>query len=240
MTSGNEHTVKAFDTDITELRGLIAEIGARSEKAIEKAMHALQTHDLELAEEVVKGDKVIDELEQRIDRMVIQTIALRAPMADDLRELVAAMKISGVVERIGDYAKNIAKRVALVNPAHQVEPASLLPAMANAASKLVDDAMEAFATRDPDLAEDVVRSDKIVDDFYSSIFRALITHMIENPMHIGASTHLMFIAKNLERIGDHATNVAEMVYFAVTGKTLEGREKGDSPLDDPAPTMDER
>ncbi|MEZ5710704.1 MAG: phosphate signaling complex protein PhoU [Blastomonas sp.] len=231
MNNPTEHTVTAFDTDIKELRGLIAEIGTRAEKSIEKAMQALGEHDLDLAQQVIDGDRQIDELEQKIDRMVIQTIALRAPMADDLRELVAAMKISGVVERIGDYAKNIAKRVAQVDPAHSVEPASLLPSMARAAAKLVDDAMEAFATRDPDLAEDVIRADKVVDDFYSSIFRSLITHMIENPKHIGASAHLLFIAKNLERIGDHATNVAEMVYYAVTGKTAAERERGDNPLD---------
>ena len=226
-----EHTVKAFDSDISEMRGLIAEIGGRAEKAIQNAMEALKNHDLDLARQVVREDKQIDALEQKIDRMVIQTIALRAPMADDLRELVATLKISGVVERIGDYSKNIAKRVAVIDPDLHIEPASLLPAMAQAASQLVDDALTAYATRDADLADEVCERDRVVDDFYNSIFRSLVTHMIDNPKHIGAGAHLLFVAKNIERIGDHATNVAEMVYFAVTGQTRAERERGESPLD---------
>lgn len=223
--SQNEHTLKAFDGDLATLRGLIAEIGGRAEKAVEAAMMALANHDLDLARTVVEGDKRIDALEEQIDRMVIQTIALRAPMADDLRELVAALKISGVVERIGDYAKNIAKRVALIDPAQHIDVARLLPAMADATRQLVDDAFTAFARRDADLAVAVCAQDKTVDDFYNSIFRALIAHMIANPEHVGAGTHLLFIAKNLERIGDHATNIAEMVYYAATGMNLPDREE---------------
>lgn len=231
MSNTSEHTVKAFDTDITEMRGLIAEIGGRAEKAIELAMKALVDYDLDLAYQVVKDDKKIDALEEKIDHLVIQTIALRAPMADDLRELVATLKISGVVERIGDYAKNIAKRVRLLDSSHHIEPASLLPAMAQAASQLVDDALTAYATRDADLADQVCERDRVVDDFYNTIFRSLVTHMVDNPKHIGEGAHFLFIAKNLERVGDHATNVAEMVYFAVTGENIGEREKGDSPLD---------
>jgi len=226
-----EHTVKAFDTDLTALRGLIAELGGRAEKAVEIAMRALATGDVALAQSVIDADRRIDTLEQQVDRQVIQTIALRAPMADDLRELVAALKISGVVERIGDYAKNIAKRVPAIAEGPSIEPASLLPAMADASRQLVDDAFTAFARRDPDLAASVCVQDKAVDDFYNSIFRALITDMIEHPDHIGAGAHLLFVAKNLERIGDHATNIAEMVYFAVTGQAMHDREKGESPID---------
>ncbi|WP_373487035.1 phosphate signaling complex protein PhoU [Blastomonas sp.] len=228
--SHNEHTLKAFDGDLTSLRGLIAEIGGRAEKAVQDAMLALATHDLALAQQVIAGDAKIDALEDQIDRLVIQTIALRAPMADDLRELVAALKISGVVERMGDYAKNIAKRVALVDANHNIEAADLLPAMADATRQLVDDAFTAFARRDADLAVAVCAQDKTVDDFYNSIFHALIAHMIANPDHVGAGTHLLFIAKNLERIGDHATNVAEMVFFAVTGQSMNERERGDDAL----------
>ncbi len=229
--NSTEHTVKAFDSDISEMRGLIAEIGGRAEKSISLAMKALANNDLDLAREVVKNDKQIDALEEKIDRMVIQTIALRAPMADDLRELVATLKISGVVERIGDYAKNIAKRVAVIDNDLHIEPASLLPAMAQAASQLVDDALTAYATRDADLADQVCERDRVVDDFYNTIFRSLVTHMVDNPKHIGAGAHFLFIAKNLERIGDHATNVAEMVYFAVTGENIGERERGDNPSD---------
>lgn len=235
VNSGTEHTVKAFDSDINQLRGMVAEIGGRSEQAIAKAMRALENSDLELAEEVVREDKLIDELEKRIDELTFQTIALRAPMADDLRELIATFKISGVVERIGDYAKNIAKRVPIVTQTHRLTPISLLPSMSKIASELVRDALDAFARRDADLAMEVNRRDQIVDDFYNSIFRAVITHMIENPKDIGEAAHLLFIAKNLERIGDHATNVAEMVYFAATGEPMPERTRGENPatpLDD--------
>ncbi|OAN99600.1 phosphate signaling complex protein PhoU [Parasphingorhabdus sp.] len=229
--TGTEHTVKAFDSDINELRGMVAEIGGRSEQAIAKSMRALENHDLVLAAEVVAEDKLIDDLEKRIDDLTFQTIALRAPMADDLRELIATFKISGVVERIGDYAKNIAKRVPLITQAHSLGPISLLPSMSKIASELVRDSLDAFARRDADLAMEVNRRDQIVDDFYNSIFRAVITHMIENPKDIGEAAHLLFIAKNLERIGDHATNVAEMVYFAATGEPMPERSRGDNPTD---------
>ncbi|WP_417610318.1 phosphate signaling complex protein PhoU [Parasphingorhabdus sp.] len=229
VNSGTEHTVKAFDSDINELRGMVAEIGGRSEQAIAKAMRALENSDLDLAAEVVREDKLIDELEKRIDDLTFQTIALRAPMADDLRELIATFKISGVVERIGDYAKNIAKRVPLVTQTHRLRPISLLPSMSKIASELVRDSLDAFARRDAELAMEVNRRDQIVDDFYNSIFRAVITHMIENPKDIGEAAHLLFIAKNLERIGDHATNVAEMVYFAATGEPMPERTRGESP-----------
>ena len=229
VNSGTEHTVKAFDSDINELRGMVAEIGGRSEQAIAKAMRALEKSDLELAAEVVREDKLIDDLEKRIDELTFQTIALRAPMADDLRELIATFKISGVVERIGDYAKNIAKRVPLVTQTHRLRPISLLPSMSKIASELVRDSLDAFARRDAELAMEVNRRDQIVDDFYNSIFRAVITHMIENPKDIGEAAHLLFIAKNLERIGDHATNVAEMVYFAATGEPMPERTRGENP-----------
>lgn len=229
--TGTEHTVKAFDTDINELRGMVAEIGGRSEQAIAKAMRALEKHDLKLAAEVVAEDKLIDDLEKRIDELTFQTIALRAPMADDLRELIATFKISGVVERIGDYAKNIAKRVPVIASTHKLGPASLLPSMSNIASELVRDSLEAFARRDADLALEVSERDQIVDDFYTSIFRSVITYMIENPKDIGEAAHLLFIAKNLERIGDHATNVAEMVYFAAKGEPMPERDRGENPTD---------
>jgi phosphate transport system protein len=225
------HTVKAFDSDINQLRGMVAEIGGRSEQAIAKAMRALENSDLELAAEVVREDKLIDDLEKRIDELTFQTIALRAPMADDLRELIATFKISGVVERIGDYAKNIAKRVPLVTKTNRLTPISLLPSMSKIASELVRDALDAFARRDAELAMEVNRRDQIVDDFYNSIFRAVITHMIENPKDISEAAHLLFIAKNLERIGDHATNVAEMVYFAATGEPMPERTRGEDPTD---------
>ena len=144
-------------------------------------------------------------------------------MAGDLRDAVAALKISGVVERIGDYAKNIAKRVPLLEDASQIEPLSLLPEMARIATEMVHDVLDAFVERDRRGGGRVCERDQAVDDFYNSIFRTLLTHMMENPHNIGQSTHLLFVAKNLERIGDHATNVAEMVYYAATGEHMADR-----------------
>jgi len=224
------HTVKAFDDDLSELRAIISEMGGRAEAAIDMAMTALQRRDLDSAGKVIEGDKRIDELEAEIDRLVVRLIALRAPMADDLREVLAAMKIGGLVERIGDYAKNIAKRVPMLNEAREIEAMTLLPAMGRAASGMVRDVLDAFAARDAKLAADVRQRDREVDDFYNSLFRTLLTHMMENPHTITASTHLLFIGKNLERIGDHATNIAEMVYFAATGEQLGERTKGEDSL----------
>jgi len=222
-----EHTVKAFDDDINALRALIAEMGGRTEDAIDNAMRALTNRDLELAKSVVAGDARIDELDAHIERLVVQTIALRAPMADDLREIIAVLKITGIVERMADYAKNIAKRVetvAAISP--RLEPLSLLPSMAQIAREMVKSALDAFAARDPQLALQVIDRDRAVDDFYNSIFRTMVTFMMENQKMISESAHVLFIAKNLERIGDHATNIAEMVYYVATGSKPPEREKG--------------
>jgi phosphate transport system protein len=221
-----EHTVKAFDDDINALRALIAEMGGLTEDAIANAMKALVTRDLELAKRVVEGDKRIDELDARIEKLVVQTIALRAPLADDLREIIAVLKIAGIVERMADYAKNISKRVDIITSSSQVEPLSLLPSMAQIAREMVKGALDAFAARDPNKALQIIDRDRAVDDFYNAIFRTMVTFMMENPKMISESTHIMFIAKNLERIGDHATNIAEMVHYTVTGEKPAEREKG--------------
>ena len=230
MATTNGHTVKAFDDDLGQLRGLVAEMGGRAEAAIHEAIHALIRRDLDAAARIIEEDKRIDAIEADIERQALRLIALRAPMADDLREVLAALKISGVIERMGDYAKNIAKRVPLLSDARNIEPLSILPAMARATSDMVHDVLDAYAARDPDAARAVCDSDRTVDDFYNSLFRALLTYMMENPHNISASAHLLFIAKNLERIGDHATNIAEMVYFAATGEQLGERTRGSDAL----------
>ena len=212
-----EHTVKAFDEDITRLRGIIAEMGGLAEVAVGEAMRALVNGDEELAAAVVERDKKLDALESEVDAMAIRVLALRAPMADDLREVIAALKIGGVVERIGDYAKNIAKRVGRIEGRKRFEPLTLIPAMADVAAEMVHDVLTAYAARDPVLAREVIERDDKVDAFYDSIFRNLVSHMVENPATISSAAQLLFIARNLERIGDHATNVAEMVHFAATG-----------------------
>jgi len=220
MQQTHGHTLKAFDQDLGELRGLIVNMGAFAQAAIEEAMRCLVERDTSAAAELVQADEQLDELETEAERRVVELIALRAPMADDLRDVIAALKIAGVVERIGDYAKNIARRVRRLPPKGEIEPLSLLPEMAKIASGMVHDVLVAFDQRDPVLAQSVCARDDALDDFYESIFRTLLTFMMESPQNIGPSTTLLFVAKNLERIGDHATNIAEMVYFAATGERL--------------------
>ena len=212
-----EHTVKAFDSEIGQLRGLISEMGGLAEVAIADAIDALIRHDKEKALSVVAGDAKLDALEAEIDRLAVRVIALRSPMADDLRDVIAALKISGVIERIGDYAKNIAKRVPQLDPMPKFEPLTLISAMAEIAQSMVRDVLNAYASRDAVLAVEVINRDEKVDNFYNSIFRNLVAHMMENPSTISSAAQLLFVARNLERIGDHSTNVAEMVYFAATG-----------------------
>jgi phosphate transport system protein len=224
MQQMHGHTLKAFDQDLAELRGLITDMGSFAEAAIEEAMRCLVEHDVAAAGQLVEADVQLDELEAEAERRVLELIALRAPMADDLRDAIAALKIAGVVERIGDYAKNIARRVRRLPERKEIEPLSLLPEMAKIASGMVHDVLGAFAARDAQLAQAVCLRDDALDDFYESIFRTLLTYMMENPQNIGPSTTLLFVAKNLERIGDHATNIAEMVYFAATGEQLTERD----------------
>jgi phosphate transport system protein len=217
------HTVKAFDNEITQLRGLIAEMGGLAETSIAKAIEALIRHDEELGQRVVADDAKLDALEAEVDQLAVRIIALRAPMADDLRDVIAALKISGVVERIGDYAKNIAKRVGEIERQKNFEPLTLIPTMAEIAQGMVRDVLNAFAARDQHLAVNVIERDEKLDNFYNSIFRNLVAHMMENPSTISSAAQLLFVARNLERIGDHATNVAEMVYYAETGAYLSDR-----------------
>lgn len=212
-----EHIVKAFDSEISQLRGLIAQMGGLAEVALRDAITALVAHDEELGRRVVDGDAALDALEAEVDRLAVRVIALRAPMADDLREVIAALKISGVVERIGDYAKNIAKRVGQIERQAKFEPLTLIPAMAGIAQSMVRDVLNAYSARDAELAVEVIERDEKLDNFYDSIFRNLVAHMIENPATISSAAQLLFVARNIERVGDHATNVAEMVYFAATG-----------------------
>jgi len=211
-----EHTVKAFDVEITSLRGLIAEMGGLAELAISESIEALVKGSSTLAEGVIARDKKIDMLEAQVDQLSIQIIALRAPVADDLREVIAALKIAGILERIGDYAKNIAKRVSRIEDRHVFEPLTLIPTMAELAGEMVHDVLTAFAARDPIAASEIIERDAKVDAFYDSIFRNMVSFMMENPSTITSAAHLLFVARNIERIGDHATNIAEQVYYAAT------------------------
>jgi len=231
MATTGGHTLKAFDQDLDRLRALISQMGGLAEHAIRESMRCLINRDLEGAERIVENDKKLDALEVETERRAVQLIALRAPMAGDLRDVVAALKISSVVERIGDYAKNIAKRVPLLENVGTIEPISLMPEMARIATEMVHDVLTAFVERDADAAVRVCERDHAVDDFYNSIFRTLLTFMMENPHNISQSAHLLFVAKNIERVGDHATNIAEMVYYAATGQHLAERTRGGSVTD---------
>lgn len=226
MPTTTGHTVKAFDEDLGELRALISQMGGLAEAAIADAVQALVRRDTDVALRVIEEDRRIDAIEIEVEKHAVRLIALRAPMADDLREVVSALKTAGVIERIGDYAKNIAKRVTVFADSNPIAPMTIVPEMARVVAQMVKSALDSFVARDAELAARVREQDKTVDNFYNSLFRTLLTYMMENPNHITASAHLLFIAKNLERIGDHATNIAEMVYYSVTGEYLDEREKG--------------
>lgn len=223
----NDHTVKAFDEDITRLRGLIAEMGGLAEYAITRAMDALVRHDRALADQVIADDAKIDALDHAVDKLSVRILALRAPMADDLREVIADLKVAGIIERIGDYAKNIAKRVKDIQDTSVFEPLTLLPAMSDLASAMVHDVLTAHAAHDAAAAQEIIARDAKVDNFYNSLFRNLVSYMMENPSTISAAAHLLFVARNLERIGDHATNIAEQVYYVATGEYLPDRNDPD-------------
>ena len=227
MADQNAHTVKSFDDEIRQLRSLVSQMGGLCEAQITAAVDALMRRNPEAALDVIQTDVRIDALEAEAERLAVTMIALRAPMAHDLREIISALKISSVLERIGDYAKNIAKRASTLTATAQIEPVIIIPQMARVVVEMIKDALDAYVDRDADKAVAVCQRDATVDDFYNSLFRSLLTFMMENPHHITPSAHLLFIAKNLERIGDHATNVAEMVYFSATGKYIESRPKTD-------------
>lgn len=217
------HTVKAFDEDLDLLRALVCEMGGRTEAAIGAAIDALVRRDEEMAAGVVANDTKIDALGAEVERQGVCLIALRAPMADDLREVLTALKISTSIERMGDYARNIARRVPHIHDHRSIEPLAILAPMARAATEMVRLSLNAYVARDAGTASEICDADRVVDDYYDSFFRALLTHMMGSPHTITTSTHLLFIAQNLERIADLATNVAEEVYFAATAERLPDR-----------------
>lgn len=220
MSTGTRHTISAFDDDMDEIRGLIAEMGARAETAVIAAMKALRQHDIEAAATIRAEDKIIDGLETDVERLVVRTIALRAPMADDLRELIAALKMSAVIERIGDYAKNIAKRVSQMSGKIPSSALEQLGRMGEIVVEMIRTAMDAYAKRDVDLARAVTVRDEVVDQLNKDLFVDFVAYVVKNPENATEVAHLLFTAKNLERIGDHTTNVAQMIYFTETGENL--------------------
>lgn len=227
---GSGHIVKSYEQELRRLSDMIADMGGLVENEIALATEAVIERDTEAASRAIETDPKVDALEREIEQFVIRLLALRQPVADDLRKIVAALKITADLERIGDYAANVAKR-SLVLAAHSL-PLSLtgLAHMARMVQENVKTVIDAVGAVDAAKAIEVWRSDQAVDDIYNTIFRELITYMIEDPRNITPCTHLLFIAKNLERIGDHATNIAEKVHYVATGEALpESRPKGEDP-----------
>ena len=226
----DKHISSAFDRDLETIQALVVKMGGMVEAAITDASTALDTRDEELAEEVRRRDKAIDALEAQINEDAARLIALRAPTATDLRMVLAVIKISASLERVGDYAKNMAKRTEVLSQMPAIEGAGMaLRRMSQAVNKMLQDALDSYIRRDADLAQDVRLRDLEVDQMYNALFREFLTHMMEDPRNITSCMHLHFIAKNVERMGDHATSIAEQVVYLVTGELPdEARPKGNS------------
>ena len=226
----SEHTIKAFDADLQDLTRVVAEMGGLAERQIVNAIEALDKRDITLAQRVIAEDAKIDALQREIEEKAILTIARRQPMAVDLREVVGGLRISNDLERIGDLAKNIAKRVAALDG--DFWPAQVMRGvehMSDLVLAQIKDVLDSFARRDSGEALTVWRNDEEVDAVNNSLFRELLTYMMEDPRNISFCIHLLFCAKNIERMGDHATNIAETVYFMVEGHAIaEERPKGDT------------
>lgn len=224
-----QHIVRSYAQELQRLRDLITEMGGLVENQVALASQAVTTGDAVVAAHAVEQDPAVDRLEREVEQFVIRLLALRQPMANDLREIVAALKITGDLERIGDYAANVAKRsIVLAQFSLSISLAGLAH-MSRLVQENLKLTIDAFGEGDAAKAIQVWRSDRAVDDLYNTIFRELVTYMMEDPRNISPCTHLLFIAKNLERIGDHCTNVAETIHYAVTGEVLpETRPKGDA------------
>jgi len=224
-----EHIIKAYDQELDLLNNTIAQMGGLAEAQLAEAIEAVVERDAELAGRTVEADARVDALEHQVQDQVVRLLALRQPMARDLRNIVAALKISSDLERIGDYATNVAKRSIVLSQVQAVPAAYAIPRMGALAQSLIKNVLDAFVERDTEKAMEVWRSDEELDEMYSGLFRELLTYMMEDPRNITPSTHLLFIAKNIERIGDHATNIAETVHFLVEGGPFRGsRPKGDN------------
>jgi phosphate transport system protein len=233
------HIVGSFDAELEKLTALVVDMGALVRHQVDAATECLRSRDQKAAAKIIASDDHIDEIQLRLEDMVIQMIAKRQPVAVDLRETISTLKISTDLERIGDLAKNNAKRVVAMN--NQQVPAGIgatLDALSVLAVEQLERALQAYARRDQALARSVWENDNRVDMAHTALFRELLTYMMEDPRSIGYCAHLLFCAKNLERVGDHATNIAENVFYIATGTFLAGeRPKGDSiPHGQAAPT----
>ena len=228
-----EHIVSSYDNDLQGLRRRISEMGGIAEKMLVESIAALLRHDKSLAQTVISSDSRLDVLQREVEESAILTIARRQPLAVDLRETISAIRVSGDVERIGDLAKNIAKRALAIGSEFQPQKIVVgLQHMSDLVMGQLKDVLDAYSQQDTAKALDVWKRDGAIDALYTSLFRELLTYMMEDPRNISFCTHLLFCAKNIERIGDHTTNIAETVHYLVTGETLAiDRPKADRSID---------
>ncbi|MFC3051193.1 phosphate signaling complex protein PhoU [Kordiimonas pumila] len=217
----SEHTLSAYDDELKELRSIVSRMGGMAADQLIAAMTALKELDRAESNRVREADKELDKLEITAERAAIGVFARRAPVADDLREVVSALKMTTLIERMGDYAKNIAKRTLAITDGKPVVMPQTLDAMAEAAHHMIQDVMDAYVHRDADAAMEVWERDETLDNMHNAAFRQILARMMEMPEYINAYTHYLMIAKNLERIGDQATNIAEQIYYTITGIMLE-------------------
>lgn len=217
-----KHIVSSFDRDLEGIQAAVMKMGGIVEAALSEAATALKTQDVELAEKVRKGDRLVDELDQTIKTDAARLLALRSPTAGDLRTVLSVMEISSHLERCGDYAKNISKRtIAMAGSAEISDTLTALGRMSRFVEDMVKDALDAYIQRDDAKAEEIIERDLEADQIYNTLFRSLLTHMMEDHRNIAVGMHLHFIAKNIERVGDHATGIAEQTIYLVTGEMPE-------------------
>ncbi|MEL6947797.1 MAG: phosphate signaling complex protein PhoU [Pseudomonadota bacterium] len=228
--SPEDHISSAFDADLRQIENLVVTMGGLVEQQIEDAAAVIVSRDLERAEALIAADKRLDEVEEEIDQLVVRVIALRQPKAQDLRAVMASLKIASDLERIGDYAKNLAKRTKVLAQVPTVgNTAKSVKRMCMMVRQMVKDVLDAYLSRDLASADEVRLRDEDVDQVHNNLFRSLLTYMLEDPRNITPCMHLLFIAKNVERMGDHATSVAEQVHFLIAGEMPDDeRPKGDT------------
>ena len=220
MAASEHHIVKSYDEELHKLEDALARMCGLAEAQFADALHVLADRDSDLATRVISGDQAVDECEEFVAEQTVRLLALRAPVADDLRMVITSLKVAGDIERIADHIANTAKRALVLNQAPPVAPMRSLGRLGRLVQDLVHQSFDAYLNRDAEAALAVRTRDQEVDDLYSSLFREILTYMMEDPRTITVCSHLMFIAKNIERMGDHATNIAEMTYYLVTGRAL--------------------
>jgi phosphate transport system protein len=231
-TIRSEHTVRAYDEELDSLTAEISRMGGLAEAEVVDAIRAIARRDVALAQAVIGRDARLDEIEFDIERRAVRLIALRQPVADDLRRTLSSLKISMNLERCGDLAKNIAKRALVIAESDPVTPLTRsIERMGELVASRLKDVLDAYASRDDERAQAVWRRDQEIDEHYDSTFRELLTYMMADPRMITSCAHLLFVAKNLERIGDHATNIAEIIHYEVTGEQLQDQRPKLDPLE---------